>query len=128
MTLRMATKIVGLLGAAVWIFVAFAMFGLGSDPATRGLDEAAGYIVTTLFLTTAVPALSLAAIRRAPKAALTLALVFPTAFAALFVLTMLADDVPRDALVLYAAVRGGRVVAGQPLRQRSRRRGAKLGC
>jgi len=42
------------------------------------------------FLTTAVPALSLAAIRRAPKAALTLALVFPMAFAALFVLTMLA--------------------------------------
>jgi hypothetical protein len=90
MTLRTATIIVGLLGAAVWIFVAFAMFGLGSDPATRGLDEAGGYIVTTLFLTAAVPALSLAVFRRAPKTAVTLALVFPVAFAALFVLTMLA--------------------------------------
>ena len=57
MTLRRATVIVCLLDAAIWALVAFAMFNSGSDPATSGLDEAAGYIVTALFLTTAVPAL-----------------------------------------------------------------------
>ena len=43
--------------AAVWLLVALAISG--SDAATRGLDQDAAYIVTALFLITAVPALVL---------------------------------------------------------------------
>jgi hypothetical protein len=68
----------------------FAMFNSASDPATSGLDEAAGFIVTGLLLITALPALALIVFRRAPKTALTLALAFPVALAALFVGTIIA--------------------------------------
>ena len=34
----------------VWALFAFEMFLSGSDPATSGLDAAAGYVVTALFL------------------------------------------------------------------------------
>ena len=90
MTLRKASVVVCLLDAAVWALVAFAKFNSGSDPATRGLDEAAGYIVTALFVITAVPALALITFGRAPRIALTLALVFPAAFAALFIAAIIA--------------------------------------
>jgi hypothetical protein len=89
MILRTATIIVCVLDAAVWASVAFVMFVSGSDPATSGLDEAAGYIVTALFLITAAPALALIAYGRAPRTALTLALVFPVVFAGLFITTIL---------------------------------------
>src|SRR5215831_21201296 len=59
------------------------MFMSGSDPATKGLDEAAG--VTALLLITAAPALGLILFGRALKTALTLALAFPAALAALFI-------------------------------------------
>ena len=85
MKLRNATIIVCLVDAAVWIFVAFATFMSGSDAATKGLEEAAGLIVTALFLVTGAPALALALLGRAPITALVLALAFPVAFAALFV-------------------------------------------
>src|SRR5215472_16357836 len=67
MTLRTATLSGCLLDAAVWLFVAFATFNSRSDPATSGLDEAAGYIVTALLLITAAPALALTAFGRVPK-------------------------------------------------------------
>ena len=57
MTLRTATVSACFFDAAGWALVAFVMFDSGSDPATRGLDKATGYIVTALFLITAVPAL-----------------------------------------------------------------------
>jgi hypothetical protein len=66
------------------------MFNSASDPATRGLDEAAGFIVTGLLLITALPALALIVFGRAPKTAMTLALTFPVALAALFVATIIA--------------------------------------
>ena len=52
MTMRTVTIIVCVLDAAVWALVAFEMFASGSGPATSGLDEAAGYIMTALFLIT----------------------------------------------------------------------------
>jgi hypothetical protein len=55
MKLRTATIIVGLVDAAAWAFVAFAAFMSGSDAATRGLDEAAGIIVTALSSSRAYP-------------------------------------------------------------------------
>jgi hypothetical protein len=85
MKLRTATLIVGLVDAVAWAFIAFAALTSRSDPATRGLDEAAGLIVTALFLVTGAPALVLVFLGRAPIIALALALAFPVAFAALFV-------------------------------------------
>jgi hypothetical protein len=85
MTLRKTTAVVCLLDAALWVFVAFAMFSSEADPATSGLDQAAGYIVTALFLITTAPALALTVFGRAPKTAFALALIFPGAFAALFI-------------------------------------------
>jgi hypothetical protein len=84
MTLRTAAIIACVLDAAVWALVAFEMFLSGSDPATSGIDAAAGYVVTALFLATVVPALALIAFGRAPRTALTLALAFPVVFAGLF--------------------------------------------
>ena len=78
------------LGAALWLFVVFATFNSRSDPATSGLDEAAGYIVTALLLMTAAPALALAVFGRAPKTALELALAFPVFIAASFIAVIVA--------------------------------------
>jgi hypothetical protein len=78
------------MNAAGWIFLAFAIFKSGSDQATRGLDEAAGYIITGLFLVTCIPALALAVFGRAPKTAFILALAFPMGFVALFVVAIVA--------------------------------------
>ena len=87
---RTVTIVVSLFDAAVWVFVAFATFFSGSDAATRGLDEAAGWIVTALFLVTGAPALALTLLHRAPATALTLALAFPAAFAIAFVAAVIA--------------------------------------
>jgi hypothetical protein len=120
MTVRIGTIIVSVLDAAVWAVLAFSMFMSGSDPATKGLDEAAGVIVTALLLITAAPALALILFGRAPKTALTLALAFPAALAALFVTAMVAfagDNAARtsvDAVAILAnggAHRRGRGIA-----------------
>jgi hypothetical protein len=83
MTLRAVTFAVCLLDAMGWTFVAFATFFSGSDPATKGLDQAAGVLVTALFVLTCVPALALARLRRAPRTALALAFAFPAILALL---------------------------------------------
>jgi hypothetical protein len=88
--LRTATSIVCIVDAAAWILVAFATFMPGSDAATRGLDQAAGVVVTVLFLVTAAPASALTFLGRAPATALALALAFPAAFAIAFVVTIFA--------------------------------------
>ena len=90
MKLRTTTLVVGGVDLAAWAFVALAALVSGSDPATRGLDHAAGLAVTALFLVTGAPALVLALRNRAPVTALTLALAFPAAFALAFVATIVA--------------------------------------
>jgi len=70
---RTVTVAVCVLDAAAWVFVALATFSSGSDPATRGLDQAAGIAVTALFAITGAPALALTVLRRGPRVALTLA-------------------------------------------------------
>ena len=90
MTMRTTTIIACVFNAVVWALFAFEMFLSGSDPATSGLDAAAGYVVMALFLAIVVPALALIAFgRRAPKAALALALAFPLVVAGLFIATIL---------------------------------------
>jgi hypothetical protein len=88
--LETATLIVCVFDAAAWIVVAVASVMSGSDPATRGLDHAAGLAVTALFLVTGVPAFALRMLGRAPVTALLLALAFPTAFAVGFVALVVA--------------------------------------
>jgi hypothetical protein len=88
--LRTATITVCLFDAAAWILVALATFMSGSDPATRGLDQAAGVVVTALFLVTAAPAFALILLGRAPVTALVLALAFPAIVAVAFVATIIA--------------------------------------
>ena len=88
--LRTATIIVCIFDAAAWILVALATFMSGSDPATRGLDQAAGVVVTALFLVTAAPAFALILLGRAPVTALVLALAFPAIVAIAFVVTVIA--------------------------------------
>ena len=61
------------------------MFFSEPDPATMGLDVAAGWTVTILFLVTGAPAFVLALLGRWPRVALALALAFPAGFVALFV-------------------------------------------
>ena len=90
MNRRRITIIVGLLDAIVWALAAFATFMSGSDPATRGLDQAAGSMVTALFLVTGAPALALAYLGRAPVVALVLALAFPIAIAAILIVAVMA--------------------------------------
>jgi hypothetical protein len=90
MNRRIATIVVCVIDAVVWAIVAFAAFFSGSDPATRGLDQAAGWVVTALLLITAVPASILVSMRRAPITALILALAFPAAFALAFVAAVVA--------------------------------------
>jgi hypothetical protein len=75
--MRIATIILSILDAIGWGFIAKTTLLSESDPATMGLDRAAGWIVTILFLLTAVPALVLALKRLRPKTALMLSLAFP---------------------------------------------------
>jgi len=57
----------------------------------EGLDEATGYIVTALFLITAVPCPCVFVILgRVPRTALTLGLTLPAAFTALFIAAIIA--------------------------------------
>jgi len=81
---RLAALIIVALDAIGWAVVAINTFWSTSDPATKGFDEAAGYVVTILFVLTGAPALVLAGFRRAPRLALGLALAFPAAFALAF--------------------------------------------
>ena len=75
--MRIATFILSILDAIGWAFIAKNILFSESDPATMGLDVIAGWIVTILFLLTAVPAFVLALKKLRPKSALALALVFP---------------------------------------------------
>jgi hypothetical protein len=83
MILRMATIIIGLADAAVCGFVVFC--GLTSTAEfPPGPDIVFGYFVSALFLMTGAQALALAAFGRAPRTALTLALVCALAIVAAY--------------------------------------------
>jgi hypothetical protein len=85
MRLRPVTIAVCVLDTIAAVFIAFATFYSESDPAAKGLDQAAGGAVTALFTVTGAPALALTALRRAPRTALVLALAFPVVVVLLFV-------------------------------------------
>jgi hypothetical protein len=87
---RNVTIVVCTLDALAWAVLALGALFSGSDAATRGLDELAGIAVSALLLVTAVPAIVLTALRRAPTTALVLASAFPAAFAAAFVAALVA--------------------------------------
>jgi predicted benzoate:H+ symporter BenE len=90
MNRRNVTLVVGAVDAIVCAAIAVAALTSRSDPATKGLDEAAGWAVTALFLVTGMPALVLAWRRRAPVTAFILAFAFLAVFAALFIAVPLA--------------------------------------
>jgi hypothetical protein len=87
---RTATIALCVLDAAAWAAIAWASLMSRSDQATIGLDRAAGMVVTVLFLATGAPAIVLTWLNRAPVAALILALAFPAALAAAFVVAVVA--------------------------------------
>ena len=84
MSARTATIVIGVVDAAVWALCAVAAITSTSDHATIGLDQAAGWAVTILFLVTGAPGLALGLMRRARRTALALVLAFPAAFVVLF--------------------------------------------
>lgn len=86
--LRLATLIIALLDTAIILFAVSVTLFSGSDPATKGLDNAAGWAALVVFLSTAAPALVLVAKRRAPRTALAFALAFPAAIVAFFVVVV----------------------------------------
>jgi hypothetical protein len=90
MSIRVVTILIALVDLAAWLVAGAVTFFSGSDPATKGLDNIAGLAVTVVYLATGAPALMLALTGRAPRLALTLSIVFPAAFAVLFVVAILA--------------------------------------
>jgi len=90
MMLRAVALFIGALDALVWLLVSAGTFWSSSDPATIGLDKFAGIVVTVLFFLTTVPALALAWRGYKLKLALVLSLAFPSAFAVLFVVAIIA--------------------------------------
>jgi hypothetical protein len=88
--MRLATILLCALGVAVWAATCWATFLSGSDPATAGLDDAAGGAVTLLFALTTGPSIGLTVARRMPRLALWLAVLFPASFILLFLGAVLA--------------------------------------
>jgi hypothetical protein len=83
--LRLATLIIALFDTAVFLFAVSVTFFSGSDAATKGLDNAAGWAMVALFALTAAPALVLLWRQRAPRTALAFAIAFPAAIVAFIV-------------------------------------------
>jgi hypothetical protein len=88
MSRRFVALFIGLLDAIAAVAAGYVYFFSNPEPATSGLDQGAGVIVTALFLVTGAPALVLAGMGRAPRTALILAFAFPAAFALFFALAV----------------------------------------
>jgi uncharacterized membrane protein required for colicin V production len=88
--MRIAALIIGVLDAVLWAVIAVSLFVSLSDPATKGLDSLAGWLVTALFLVTGLPALLLAWRNTKPGLALALAIAFPAVFVILFAAVVIA--------------------------------------
>jgi hypothetical protein len=89
MNKRTATIIIALLDALACAALLAIYFNSDSDQATIGFDRAAGVVVAGLFAITGLPGLILAASRRAPRTALSLALAFPGVFIVLAAVAIL---------------------------------------
>lgn len=87
---RIVTFIIGGLDTLAWLWLAAGAFFSAADPATKALDTFAGWLITALFLVTAVPALVLAWLDRWPRRALALSLAFPGGFMLLFAIAVIA--------------------------------------
>jgi hypothetical protein len=75
--LRLTTLIIALVDTAIFLFAASVTLFSGSDAATRGLDNAAGWGIVALFAITVAPALVLLWRGKAPRTALALVLAPP---------------------------------------------------
>ncbi len=89
MSMRAVTLLIGGLDTLAWIWLAAGTFFSSADPATRALDTFAGWLITILFVITAVPALILAGLNRWPRRALALSLAFPGGFMLLFIVAVI---------------------------------------
>jgi hypothetical protein len=90
MRARTAAIIVGAADCVAAVAIALALLGSGSDPATKGLDNAAAWLSIALLLASGVPGLVLALLRRAPKFALVLTLGFPIGFILFYIAAVIA--------------------------------------
>jgi hypothetical protein len=88
--LRMAAIVLGAADCVFAAVVAIALFGSGSDPATKGLNVAAGWLAVILLLVSGLPGLLLALPGRYPKIALALTLIFPVGFVLLLIAAVIA--------------------------------------
>jgi len=86
---RAMTFIIGGLDTLAWLWLCAGTLFSQSDPATKVLDTFAGWLITVLFLATAVPALILAFLDRWPRRALALSLAFPGGFMLLFAVAVI---------------------------------------
>lgn len=75
---------------AAWCAVVLATVMSRSDAATKGLDQAAGLIISALYLVTGAPAITLTLLGRGPRTALLLALAFPGVLVVAFVAAVVA--------------------------------------
>jgi hypothetical protein len=82
---RTAAIVIGGLDCLVAAVLVAIYLKSGSDPATRGFDIAAAGVTIILAAATALPALVLGFLQRAPRTALALALGFPVSFVLVFV-------------------------------------------
>jgi hypothetical protein len=82
--MRIATFVLCVIDAALWVFLAYLLFGSGEEAEALGLNVY-GWMVTGLFIVTVPPALALAIKSRWRRTAFVLTLIFPSAFLALLV-------------------------------------------
>jgi len=87
---RSLALIIGVLDTIALVVAVSTLLPSASDPATRGLDNAADAAIALIYAVTALPALVLVWRRRAPRTALTLAIAFPAVFAAAFLAAVIA--------------------------------------
>jgi hypothetical protein len=79
--MRLVAWIIALIDTAVFAFAVSVTFFSGSDAATKGLDNAAGWGIVALFAITVAPALVLLWHGKAPRTALALVLAPPVVIA-----------------------------------------------
>ena len=75
--MRLTTLIIALVDTAIFLIATSVTLFSGSDAATKGLDNAAGWGIVALFAVTVVPALVLLWRGKAPRTALALVLAPP---------------------------------------------------
>ena len=84
MRARGAAIVIGGLDCLAAAALAAIFLNSNSDPATKGFDVVAGWVTIILLVLTALPAVVLSFLRRAPRTALAFSLGFPAGFVLLF--------------------------------------------